>query len=281
MRTRDACKQVEGFVDAYVDGEFDGREAAEVEAHLAECGDCAHKARLQQSFKNAMRRAASSGGGARPSLRESVRASLSNPHAVHAVDDLVLNEEASQRSPTRRFWTRTRAIATAAAVAGAAVWFAAGGLMRPVFGPSNFSRALIDDGVALHARTLPLDFVASDNASVQQWLQGKLDFGVSLPRFQKAAALQGVRLSTVRARAAAAVAYQLPQKSSRVTLLIVDDPEPQMAGTLRLVADREVFLSHSRGYNIASWRKDEIVYSLISDLDERDVLELVRAAQER
>ena len=117
---------------------------------------------------------------------------------------------------------------------------------------------------------------------MQRWLQSRLDFGVRVPAFQNAAAVQGVRLSTVRARQAAAIAYSVPRSTSRrVTLLIVDDPDTAMPGTARRVADREVYLSHARGFNVASWRKDEIVYSLISDLDERDVLELVKAAQER
>ncbi len=276
--SRDACRQIEGFVDAYVDGEFDGREALELEAHLSECPDCSHKAKLQQSFKSAMRRAAGT-GFAPPRLREAVQARLSDPRAADDLDD-----EAGQRSPSGRayrgFSNRTRGVAIAAAVAGAAVWFVAGGLSRPVFGPSALTRGLAEDGAALHARTLPLDYAASDAASVQRWLQGRLDFGVNLPHFQPAAALQGVRLSTVGSRAAAAVSYQMPQAKSRLTLLIVDDPEPKMAGTLRRVADREVYVSHARGYNVASWRRDEIVYSLISDLDERDVLDLVRAAQE-
>jgi anti-sigma factor RsiW len=279
MGQREACRAIEGFVDAYVDGEFDGAEAAEVERHLAECEGCSHKAALQASYKGALRRAAGGPGrSAPPRLLETVRARLDDPEAYA---ELALDDEPAPRKPRGPFWTGPRGIALAAAFAGAAVWFAAGGLSRPLFGPRKQAHGLIEDGVAMHARTLPLDFVASDTASVQRWLQGKLDFGVSLPAFQQAAALQGVRLSTLRTRQAAAVAYQLPNAARRVTLLIVDDPDRQLDGTARRVADREVFLSHSRGYNVASWRKDEIVYSLISDLDERDVLELVRAAQDR
>jgi len=39
------------------------------------------------------------------------------------------------------------------------------------------------------------------------------------------------------------------------------------------------WLSQARGFNVASWRNHEIVYSLISDLDEQDVLALVRSAE--
>jgi hypothetical protein len=78
------------------------------------------------------------------------------------------------------------------------------------------------------------------------------------------------------------VTYTIPQGNGRrVSLLIVDDPEQQMQGAARRIADREVWLSQARGFNIASWRNDEIVYSLISDLDEQDVLALVRSAEAR
>ena len=36
-----------------------------------------------------------------------------------------------------------------------------------------------------------------------------------------------------------------------------------------------------KGYNVATWRDDEIVYSLVSDLDEAALYELVRTAQAR
>ena len=36
---------------------------------------------------------------------------------------------------------------------------------------------------------------------------------------------------------------------------------------------------NARGYNVAVWRENEIVYSLVSDLDETALFELVRTAQ--
>ena len=91
-----------------------------------------------------------------------------------------------------------------------------------------------------------------------------------------------MRLSSVHQRQAAVVTYYLPQaEGRRVSLLIVDDPEPQLPGAARRIANREVWLSQARGFNVASWRNDEIVYSLISDLDEQDVLALVQAADMR
>jgi anti-sigma factor RsiW len=255
------CRKLEEtFLHAYVDGEFSPEESAEVKIHLEQCAICTHAVRLHQSYKAAMLRA--------------------NTTARHPFYDGV-RERLAEESPHGR-WARAfqkpSAIAAAAACIGAAAWFLAGGLSHPLFA----RHSLIEDGVAIHARALPLDFTGTDPRSAQQWLQGKLDFGVRLPRFSQGPRLQGVRLSNVHQRQAAVVTYSLPQADGRrVSLLIVDDPEPQLLGTARRIADREVWLSRAKGFNIASWRNDEIVYSLITDLDEQDVLALVQSAEMR
>ena len=276
MAQRAECVAMEPFLDAYVDGEFEDREKAEVEAHLGGCAECAHLAKTKTGFKDVLKRANAS-SPAPERLREAVRLRLADPHAA----DSLLTEDEAKSTEKKSYRVGGRGVAVAAALAGAMVWFAAGGLSHPLFRSEKLAHPFLEDSVALHARTLPLDFVASDAHAVQRWLQGRLDFGVRVPVFQQAAALQGVRLSQLRTHQAAAVSYQLPEASRRVTLLIVDDPDQPMAGQVRQVEGRDVWMSHSRGYNVASWRHDEIVYSLISDLDEHDVLELVRTAQNR
>jgi len=169
------CQKLEEtFLHAYVDGEFTVEESAEVKAHLESCPACARAARRHESYKAAMLRAAG--------------------HAPHALDEL-LRERIAEQSERGR-WARAlrdpRGIAVAAAAVGAAAWFLAGGLAHPLF-PRGHS--LLDDGVALHARALPLDYTASDSTKAQQWIEGKLDFGVRLPRFAPGPQLQGVRLS--------------------------------------------------------------------------------------
>ena len=258
---RQECRKLEEtFLHAYVDGEFSPEESAEVKLHLDECATCAHAVRLHQSYKAAM-----------------LRAHTTAPHLFYQGVREQIAEEAAHGRWARAF-QKPSAIAVAAACVGAAAWFLAGGLSHPLFAPHSF----IEDGIALHARALPLDFAATDPRSAQQWLQSKVDFGVRLPRFAQGPKLQGVRLSSVHQRQAAVVTYSLPQADGRrVSLLIVDDPEPHLPGAARRVADREVWLSRARGFNIASWRNDEIVYSLITDLDEADVLALVQSADMR
>jgi anti-sigma factor (TIGR02949 family) len=280
-----SCEDVATLLTPFVDGEFDAAEGAQIEAHLGGCHACARSARLQSAFKQTLRR--SGGPSAAPEgLREAVLARL-------------LDAEDPEQGSAQTFWAwvsrrlTPRTVAFTAAAGGIAAWLIAGGLQHPLLQADADRRvfaeqahAALDDGIAIHARTLPLDYTASDAGSVQRWLQGRLDFGVQLPRFapQKGPppALQGVRLSTLHSRPAAVISYLVPAvEGRRVSLVIMDDPDPQMAGAVRQLQGRKVWLTQARGFNVASWRSHEIVYSLISDLDESDVLELVRAAEVR
>ncbi|GAC1596771.1 MAG: hypothetical protein NVS4B10_06000 [Myxococcales bacterium] len=282
-----SCAEVSVLLSAWVDGEFDASEGAHIEGHLAGCPSCARVAQMQGQFKLALRRSAGSVPAAPLALREAVIARLD------AAEEGLEDDEES----TRALWARAfhrltpRAVAFSAAAAGIAAWLIAGGLQHPLLTADSDRRAFaeaahvaLDDGIALHARALPLDYAASDAGSVQKWLQGRLDFGVRLPRFphRDAPALQGVRLFTQHSRAAAVLSYTVPSaQGRRVSLLVMDGPQPQPPGLVRRVEGREVWVAQARGYNVASWRSGEIAYSLISDLDERDLIELLRTAELR
>lgn len=284
LRQEDAltCADAHALLGAWVDNELSAEDSAEealaVESHVRSCAACAAEARALRQIKHLVRDAAAR--TAPLALRQSLSAALDAapvPAQRGGSNVLSLLSRAQPRS-----------VAFGAAAAGVAAWFALGGLTHPVFRSGEARPSpLVDDGVALHARTLPLDYSASDAGLVQRYLEGKLAFGVRLPRFGPGAAaqpaLQGVRLSTLHARPAAMVAYTVPESAGRrVSLLIVDDPSSESSGVLpgahRAVGGRDVFLSQARGYNVAAWRSGEIVYSLISDLDESDVLRLVAQA---
>src|SRR4051812_1793951 len=129
LANRVECRALESFLDAYVDGEFEARETADVEAHLATCPACANRAAMQASYKDALRRPGDA-PAAPGHLRSRILTALGDPAEF---DKLGLeDDELAGPAPTPgRWWNGTKGIAAAAAVAGAAVWFAAGGLDRP------------------------------------------------------------------------------------------------------------------------------------------------------
>ena len=252
MTTMD-CRELERSVDAFLDSEFDDRERAEAEAHLASCPRCRAMVDGQTRL--------------RTSLRARLREAMGTP-APAALRERLERSLARERRP---FWRRAVAplpIATLAACA-------AGVLV--VLASHSGNPDLLEDAIRNHHRGLPLEV---DAAAMPGWFTGKLDFRPSLPHFGGGVArVEGARLSNLREWPAAYVRYQLPR--GQAGLFIVDDPAGRFDAPGREVRlGREVVrVSSARGYNVAVWRQNEIVYSLVSDLDEDALFRLVQAAQ--
>src|SRR4051812_31796561 len=87
------CREIESFLPAYVDGEFDAVERAEVESHLLDCAACQHAVRIQSSMKDALKRAAPA--VAPIELRQSVRLALRDEEAPGSRWDGVLRNPRS------------------------------------------------------------------------------------------------------------------------------------------------------------------------------------------
>jgi anti-sigma factor RsiW len=251
------CTELQRSIDAYLDGEFDDRERAEAEAHLGACSRCRESAERQGRIRSALRAklreamaAPAQAGRAPAHLRERVEASLARQH--------------------RPLWRRAFApipAATLAACAGALV----------VLLSHSGDAALVEEAIRVHHRSLPLEV---DAAAMPGWFAGKLDFQPAVPHFTASGTrVEGARLSNLREWPAAYVRYQLPR--GHAGLFIVDDPDGRFDAPGREVhvGPQLVRVVNARGYNVAVWRQDEIVYSLVSDLDEDALFQLVRTSQ--
>jgi anti-sigma factor RsiW len=144
--------------------------------------------------------------------------------------------------------------------------------------------AIVEEAVSWHHRGLPLEVTTASMGAegIPGWFAGKLDFKPTPPHFRaQDAQVVGARLSKLRDYPAAYIKYQLPR--GQAGLFIVDDPGRHFDAPGREVAigPASVRLVNARGYNVAVWRQDEIVYSLVSDLGEDDLFQLVRDAQQR
>jgi len=116
---------------------------------------------------------------------------------------------------------------------------------------------------------------------VASWFAGKLDFNAAPPHFSGGdVRLVGARLSNIQDHPAAYVRYDLPR--GHLGLFIVEDADRRFGEVGRAVqiGPSSVRLINERGFNVAVWRRNEIVYSLVSDLDENDLARLVKRTQE-
>jgi anti-sigma factor RsiW len=236
------CAEFERSVDAFLDDEFEPRERAEAEVHLAGCPSCGALAAAQGKAHAALRAAlrqamgpASSSGRAPESLRRRIRSALER-----------------ERRP---FWRRLLApmpLAAAAATAAAVLVVVAS------HGPGG---QLVEEAVRKHHRDLPLEVTTASVApeAIPGWFAGKLDFKPRAPHFSdQQAHMVGARLSNLRELPAAYIKYQLP-RGRQAGLFIVDDPEGRFEAGGRdvLIGPRHARIINSRGYNTVVWRQDQ------------------------
>lgn len=252
------CRELERSVDAFLDAEFDDRERAEAEAHLAGCPRCRATVEGQ--------------GRLRAAIRAKLREAMAAPAAAgRAPDELRARLQRSLAKERRPLWRRALTPLPMATMAACA----AGVLV--VLASHSGNPDLLEDAIRNHHRGLPLEV---DAAAMPGWFAGKLDFRPSVPHFADGGVrVEGARLSNLREWPAAYVRYQLPR--GQAGLFIVDDPDRRFDAPGREVhLGREVVrVASAKGYNVAIWRQDEIVYSLVSDLDEESLVQLVREAQ--
>jgi anti-sigma factor RsiW len=257
------CGELERGVDAYLDGEFDARERAEADAHLARCPRCHALVERQSRVRAALR----------ARLREAMTPPAEAGRAPPALRARIEDALAHSRRP---LWRRVLSPLPLGAVAACA----AGALL--VVATHGGDAALVEEAVRSHHRGLPLEVIAASvgEGSVPAWFAGKLDFNPAPPRFHADGVhVLGARLSHLRELPAAYFRYELPR--GQAGLFIVDDPQGRFgeAGREVRIGPNVVRLVNARGYNVVVWRENEIVYSLVSELDEPALFELVRTAQ--
>ncbi len=134
---------------------------------------------------------------------------------------------------------------------------------------------IVSDAALRHAKGLPFEIQQANPEAVEAWFGGKLDHRVALPRFQNAT-LAGARLSNVTDKPAAYVSYDTEAAGAarkRLGLFVFDDAH----GDVDAAPLPAVEVKNRHGYNVALWRQGEIVYELVTDLDEADIRRMLEA----
>ena len=244
-----SCTHLAQQLEAYVDGELLADERSSIETHLAGCPACASRAEIKRQNRSAVRAAAQA---ATPLAPAALRARVLSG----------LHDDAS-RDARRRLIKLSAAAATVALVASLGHW-----QYR-----AHQRRLYSVDAVERHARQFPLEVRQPSPEQLEAWFGGKLDHRVALPRFPNAVA-EGARLLNVREKQAAYVRYDSAPDSRNVTghqlgLFVYGDSPGEVA------VDTEPELANSHGYNVVSWREGDLVYQLVTDLDEQDVMLLL------
>ncbi len=242
------CRELDSLLHAYLDDELVDGERVTVEAHLSGCASCAQQAEIQRHNLSLIRTRAKEGTPVAPVV---LKARLHGQ--IQALESRHRYRRAAQ-------WSAAAASVVVLAALGDQQWHA---WQRRLF---------IEEAARRHARQLPLEMQGQPEV-LEAWFGGKLDHRVTVPRFPNATTA-GARLLNVRDREAAYIRYDAPRGSSgephHLGLFVFDD-----AGDLNLGALPDSAVGNSHGYNVVSWRDGDVVYELVTDLDEHDIRELV------
>jgi anti-sigma factor RsiW len=243
------CQELDRLLYPYLDGEFQPEERVDMETHLAVCADCTRRVEEEREIQQALRRAA----------RHSIQASRA-PASLRAGIQLGLRQEQRRAS---QFQILKMGAAALVVVAVGGAWVA----LR-----TEERQRRVDAIVKRHKMTLPYDLTNATPEQIEQWLLTQKAPPVPLPRFPKTRP-DGVRLS----HDAVSVSYETePEKEGesvrRITLLAMDDPR----GELSAQESPSVQVDSSNRYSVVVWRDGEVVYNLVGDLSESDIIKLVQ-----
>jgi anti-sigma factor RsiW len=247
------CTECRDVLDAYQDHELMPDEAAAVKAHLAQCPDCAkaYDALLRTSH-----------------LLQAGLVHYPAPDVLKARIQAALAEETAVRSPaqpSQARWLRLAAAGLIIAVASSAGTFAA--VHR-----STDSLAATDEVLASHIRSLMpghlIDVASNDQHNVKPWFNGRVDLSPQVPGLDTAGfALVGGRLDYLAGHRVAAVVYQ--RRQHLINVYSWPDQGPTAAPTTTV----------AHGYNFVRWRRENIEYWVVSDLNVAELSQFVGSFQ--
>ena len=238
-----SCARLNQVLDAWMDGELDADTSAELERHVRVCATCsslqAERAALTQTLRGVMPY-----HRAPPALKARVRHTLTK-RALRRWD---------LRGPS---WRQAGAVAACMALISALATYTA---MKP---PAD--DPLREQVVASHVASLSearrlIAVESTERHVVKPWFQGKVDFAPTVKDLSDGGfVLLGGRVDLVGERKAAAIVYRI--RSHFINVFV-----------WRSDASADAFHEmRSRGFNVVSWAEDGLRYSVISDVDQRDL----------
>lgn len=237
-----SCETTQHDLDSYLDHQLDPGAAQIVREHLGGCERC----RTRLAERQALARTIRSGPfyTAPAHLRARVAAATTRSTSM------------------RRVLTWAAAAALVVSIGGGLT------LVRTVTGRRD---AIVDEVVDSHVRSLMADHLfdvrSTDQHTVKPWFLGKLDFS---PTVVDLAAIDfplvGGRLDYLSGRAVAALVYQRRQHTINVFIApLTADPSTAIEG-------RTV-----RGFHVRHWIRDGMSFWAVSDLNESELTDFVRA----
>jgi anti-sigma factor RsiW len=244
------CREVEGVLGAYLDGELEPAVSASVRGHVDACAACRQRLANLESIGRMVRRA---------------------PYY-----------QAPERLRARLTPARPRSTATSHLLAWAAAAVIVASLTGSIVLVRSATRAarvdpvdaVAQEVVSSHVRALMgehlFDVRSTDQHTVKPWFLGKLDFSPPVTDLAQAGfPLTGGRLDYVAGRPVAALVYTRRHHTINVFVW------PETSGAVRSSDTRAI-----RGFHVRHWTRGGMSYWAVSDVNDADLDQFVHALQQ-
>ena len=240
------CAESRLLLHADADRELDVADSLELDRHLKGCATCAAEKKSLRSLKAALRQ---------PSLRYNAPGSLRTE----------VRRMASAPKMENRLRLFQSLLLWKCLTFGAAAFALLSLLWQP--GISRHDQ-LLNEAVASHVRSLMVehltDVASSDQHTVKPWFNGRLDFAPDVKDFAaQGFPLVGGRLDYLNGRALAALVYQHNNHFINVFVW------PVATG-----AGGKANVEKHRGYCVIMRETNGLQHCLVSDLNEKELVEL-------
>jgi anti-sigma factor RsiW len=254
------CREIEGLLDAYQDGELEPAVSTSVREHADACAACRQRLANLESIGRMIRQA--------PYYQapDALRARL-----THARTPLSATSATSVTSATSHLLAWAAAVVMVASLTGSILFLRSSARAARTPDPVD---AVAQEVVSSHVRALMgehlFDVRSTDQHTVKPWFLGKLDFSPPVNDLAQAGfPLTGGRLDYVAGRPVAALVYTRGQHTINVFVW------PQAPDALDRPDARAI-----HGFHVRHWTQGGTSYWVVSDVNDAELDQFVHALQQ-
>jgi anti-sigma factor (TIGR02949 family) len=255
-----SCQDVRVRLLEFQRGRIDPPARAQIEAHLESCAACAHEAAAEHALSEA--------------LEERLP-----QHAAPLALKRRLAAQWPATVPRPSWWSRWgRPVLPAVAVAAVLL------VVLPIYYRHatvlpGTGAGMVAEAVTDHLRVIssqhPLDIEGGGMHQVKPWFEGRLDFAPVVPFLgDEEFPLRGGALGYFMDRKAAVFVFR--RRLHAISLIVFRaEGLPWPVRGREPMGSTETYPSVARGFNVILWRRGELGYALVSDLDRQELTQLV------
>ena len=275
------CSWIRARIPSHIDGELTGEESRQLDEHLQHCESCCSFASKDRELLQRLKTALSSEAAPRE-FAERLRSALA-AEPLPAAEETAGSPEAEPARAVGRIETSAPRRRTAWGLLAAA---AAALLITLAVPWGNDGSVMVSAMAAEHSRRLSgkpdygrLSFVSDDAGKITGYLSKELGVKVALPASRTIPEKRGASMARCGGRKMGVVGCFCMNRGKAVTLFIVKAGGLNLTGLDTVSHDgREYFCGSAGRCRAVMWRRGNLFYALVGDLEADDILGMARSA---